>query len=204
MTEVTAQLRERKIEMYDCTLCRDNSPDAFDKACEIIDKAFPNAQKCKLLIDVDGSTYQAYTVNGAKITILDDYDVGAVYIQADIDLSYLSLKKTIIKEQLIEKLYEVFDDRDFVLGVISIVRKVPEMQEVLEYIEKNEEVTSSDVLGLALDINMKSPYCSKKYQATDRRVVFMNSMMRRNRDRRVNKDRFHVQNENKRTSKYPR
>ena len=31
-----------------------------------------------------------------------------------------------IKSQLTEKLYEVLDDRDFVLGVISIVREEPE------------------------------------------------------------------------------
>lgn len=42
-------------------------------------------------------------------------------------------------------------------------RKI-EMQEVLEYIEQNEEVTSSDVLQLALDINMKSLYCPKNIE----------------------------------------
>ena len=65
-------------------------------------------------------------------------------------------------------------------------RKI-EMHEVLEYIEQKEEVTSSDVLQLALDINMKSLYCPKKYRASDRRVVFMNNMMRRNHERRAKK-----------------
>ena len=71
---------------YDYTVYPDNSPRKFKETCSIIEKAYPKAIKNKLLIDVDGSTIQTYTENGKDIDIYDDYDVGAVYVQSEIDL----------------------------------------------------------------------------------------------------------------------
>ncbi len=47
---------------------------------------FPKASKEKLLIDVDGSTIQPYLDAGNYIVVYDDYDVGSVYVQSEIDL----------------------------------------------------------------------------------------------------------------------
>ena len=73
-------------EKYDYTVYPDNNPKKFKEICGIIEKAYPKAEKKKLLIDVDGSTIQTYTVQGKDIDIYDDYDVGAVYVQSEIDL----------------------------------------------------------------------------------------------------------------------
>lgn len=73
-------------EMFDYTIYKNNSADVFKKTCEEIEKAFPNAEKKKLLIDVDGSTIQTYTQDGKDIDVYDDYEVGAVYVKSEIEL----------------------------------------------------------------------------------------------------------------------
>ncbi len=62
--------------MYDYTVCRDNSPDVFIETCYQIEQAFPEAIRHKLLMDVDGSTIQVFTLDGKEIVVYDDYDIG--------------------------------------------------------------------------------------------------------------------------------
>ena len=71
---------------YDYTICKDNSPQRFREACARISGAFPEAQK-KLLIDVDGSTIQAFTADGLSIRVYDDYEIGAVFVTSDVNLA---------------------------------------------------------------------------------------------------------------------
>lgn len=71
---------------YDYTICRNNSPQVFIEACAQIETLFPNLEKKKLLIDVDGSTIQVYEKAEKKVVVYDDYDVGAVYALSDINL----------------------------------------------------------------------------------------------------------------------
>lgn len=73
--------------MFDYTIHNDNSVDEFKKACSEIEKAFPGAAKQKLLVDVDGSTIQTYTLDGKDIDVYDDYEVGAVYVKSEVELS---------------------------------------------------------------------------------------------------------------------
>lgn len=72
--------------MFDFTVYPDNSPEEFKKACGKIESLFPDAEKKKLLVDVDGSTIQTYVIDGKSIDIFDDYDVGAVYLKSELDL----------------------------------------------------------------------------------------------------------------------
>ena len=76
-----------KIYEYDYTVFKDNSPEVFEETCRKIEKVFPTADKKKLLVDVDGKTIQTYEYDKKIIDVFDDYDVGAVYIKSDIDLS---------------------------------------------------------------------------------------------------------------------
>lgn len=73
--------------MFDFTIYRDNSVSEFKRACEIFEKEFPQADKEKLLVDVDGTLIQSYQVAGKKTDIYDDYEVGAVYLKSELDLS---------------------------------------------------------------------------------------------------------------------
>ena len=72
---------------YDYTVAKDNSPDIFMEICQKIEQAYPSAVKEKLLVDVDGSTIQTFTLEDKIIDVFDDYDIGAVYVKSDIELS---------------------------------------------------------------------------------------------------------------------
>ncbi|MCD8090346.1 MAG: hypothetical protein LUD81_06960 [Clostridiales bacterium] len=75
--------------MYEYRVHTENSPKKFKEACKKIEENFPNTIKRKLLIDVDGSTIQTFTEGNKDIDVFDDYDVGAVYINSEIDLGEL-------------------------------------------------------------------------------------------------------------------
>ncbi len=60
-----------------------NSPDAFRMACMEFEKEYPTAKKNEMLVDVDGSTIQVYATDEGEMVIFDDYDVGAVFANAD-------------------------------------------------------------------------------------------------------------------------
>ena len=72
--------------MFDYTAHPDNSPEKFKMICSEIEKRIPDAMKKDLLVDVDGSTIQTYSLSGKDIDVYDDYDVGAVYVKSEIDL----------------------------------------------------------------------------------------------------------------------
>jgi hypothetical protein len=71
---------------YDISIYPDNSPREFKSACEKIEQAFPEFRKERLLVDVDGSTIQAYTREDQEIVVYDCYDVGAVFALSDVDI----------------------------------------------------------------------------------------------------------------------
>ena len=72
---------------FDYNVCKNNNPDEFIRICKLIEQGISSLKKEKLLVDVDGSTIQVYEKNGNEIIVYDDYDIGAVYIEADMDLS---------------------------------------------------------------------------------------------------------------------
>ena len=74
---------------YEYTIHPNNSPELFQSACALIDNNIKYTKKEELIVDVDGSTYQEYYIDNNKIVVFDDYDVGAVYVESDIDLSDL-------------------------------------------------------------------------------------------------------------------
>ncbi len=71
---------------YEYTVATENSPEMFRKACRIIESELRKAQKDDILTDVDGSTIQLYRIDGKEIAVYDDYDIGAVFVESDIDL----------------------------------------------------------------------------------------------------------------------
>lgn len=73
--------------MFDYNIFPENSSLYFKDACQKIEQSFPNAVKQNPLIDVDGSIIQTYSIDHQDIDIYDDYDVGAVYVKSEIDLS---------------------------------------------------------------------------------------------------------------------
>ena len=82
-------LIRRYIFMYDYNIWPENSPKKFKYVCKIIEKEFPGIEKENLLINVDGSTIQTYIQHGKIINVFDDYDIGAVFVESEIDLKFI-------------------------------------------------------------------------------------------------------------------
>jgi len=77
----------RKEYPYRKVLYKDNNPEGFVSFCEEFEKNHPEAQKKNILIDVDGTTIQRYLIEGERVTVYDDYDIGTVYVLSDIKIA---------------------------------------------------------------------------------------------------------------------
>lgn len=72
---------------FDYNIFPDNSPEVFKEACKKIEATLPPTfEKKKLLIDVDGSLIQVYSEEDKEVIVYDDYVIGAVYVNSDIEL----------------------------------------------------------------------------------------------------------------------
>ena len=74
--------------MFSYTIYNEANTEKFAVAMHAIED-FLSVKREKLLEDVDGSLYARYNFHGKKIELRSDYDVDAVYCDAEIDLSEL-------------------------------------------------------------------------------------------------------------------
>lgn len=74
---------------FDYTICQDNNPEEFVRICKLINTTYPEFKMNDLLVDADGSTIQIFENASSEVIIYDDYEIGAVFIKSDIDLSKL-------------------------------------------------------------------------------------------------------------------
>ncbi len=72
------------LHSYTTSLKADN--EEFNKICREIEKKVADVKKEKLLVDVDGTQIQIYIVGKNRITVKNDYEVDAVYVDSEIDL----------------------------------------------------------------------------------------------------------------------
>lgn len=75
--------------MFNYTVAKEADNKAFISACNKIEKQINSLKKEKLLVDVDGSLIQVYYCDNKKIKVLNDYEVDAVYIQSEKNISDL-------------------------------------------------------------------------------------------------------------------
>lgn len=75
--------------MFNYTVAKEADNTAFLNACAKIENEIKPLKKEKLLIDVDGSAIQVYYAENKKIKVLNDYEVDAVYVESDKELSNL-------------------------------------------------------------------------------------------------------------------
>lgn len=75
--------------MFGYTVSMTANEKTFQKICDIIENELSPITKGNYLVDVDGSLIQNYRVGCNKIIIHNDYDIDAVYVDSDIDLSKL-------------------------------------------------------------------------------------------------------------------
>lgn len=62
----------------------------FSDTCILIQDNVPDLVKAKPLTDVDGSLIQVYTQGTKEITVQNDYEVGAVYVDSEIEIPILN------------------------------------------------------------------------------------------------------------------
>lgn len=70
------------------SVCTVPDDDIFRKMCAKIEETIPDLEKEKLLEDVDGSMFQKYTSGEQTLIVKNSYEVGAVYIETDMDIDY--------------------------------------------------------------------------------------------------------------------
>ncbi len=62
------------------------------------------------------------------------------------------------KKILVEKLKAVYDDRDFILGVISAVRSLNGRKKIIDYIDNGTDVTDENIILLSLTLSEQEEY----------------------------------------------
>ena len=69
--------------MFNYNILPNTDEAVFEEVCNLIEKAMPKYKREKLLIDVDSSFIQVFANKKSKITVINDEDVGALYIISD-------------------------------------------------------------------------------------------------------------------------
>ncbi len=62
-------------------------------------------------------------------------------------------KLTETEKELVKKLRDIWNDKEFVIGVLSHLKDDKERGEIIEFIASNDNVKSEDVVLLSLDID---------------------------------------------------
>lgn len=62
-------------------------------------------------------------------------------------------KLTETEKELVEKLRAIWNDKEFVMGVLSHLKDDEEREEIIEFIGSNDDVVSEQITLLALDIS---------------------------------------------------
>lgn len=76
---------------YTTSLTANNTE--FKKTCAALEANVKDIEKGKLLVDVDGSMIQTYKAKSKTIKVYDDYEVDAVYVDSEFDLSNIIKSK---------------------------------------------------------------------------------------------------------------
>lgn len=61
-------------------------------------------------------------------------------------------KLTETEKELVKKLRAIWNDKEFVIGVLSHLKDDEERGEIIEFIDSNDDVKSEDAVLLSLDI----------------------------------------------------
>ena len=72
--------------MYQYTICNQPDEKIFRKQCRALEKHIPGLRLLENLQDVDGSLIRIYDKDGAKIKIMNHFDLGGIFIDSEIEL----------------------------------------------------------------------------------------------------------------------
>jgi len=77
--------------MYSYNVSKFYDTKAFLKACALIEAGVSGYRKRDLIVDVDGTLLQIYYTGQGEITVWNDYEVGAVFVDSEVNLDHLNL-----------------------------------------------------------------------------------------------------------------
>lgn len=72
--------------MFDYNICTKADRGIFLKQCKALEEHIPNLTKKELLVDVDSSEIQIYSLYGKKLIVYNSYYIDAVYIKSEFDI----------------------------------------------------------------------------------------------------------------------
>lgn len=71
---------------FEYTICTQPDEELFKKQCAAFEKKFPNLVKFIRLEDVDGSAWQTYHHEKGDFEVVNDCNIGCLYVESDFDL----------------------------------------------------------------------------------------------------------------------
>lgn len=72
--------------MFQYTVCNIPDHDVYCRQCRAIEKSVPGIKKVDEFRDVDDSYMSIYEKDGAKVRVCNDWVVGGVFVDSEIDL----------------------------------------------------------------------------------------------------------------------
>lgn len=72
--------------MFNYDICTQADKNVFLKQCKALEEHIPNLTKKELLVDVDGSEMQNYSLDGKKLIVYNSHYIDAVYIKSEFDI----------------------------------------------------------------------------------------------------------------------
>lgn len=55
-----------------------------------------------------------------------------------------------IRKELFDKLKNIYDNKDFVIGVLTIAQHPEDMKTIIDFIDAGEDVTPSNIIALSV------------------------------------------------------
>lgn len=73
--------------MYKYIICKFFSEKYFVLQCNALERHIPDLVESRYLGDVDGSAFKEYIHDKGKIKVINDYPVGAMWIESDFGIT---------------------------------------------------------------------------------------------------------------------
>ena|GEM_PF-237564 len=72
--------------MYKYNICTAADKEIFERQCRALEMHIPGMEKLKRLQDVDGTEIQNYLLRGKPISVHNDMQIDAVYIESGVNI----------------------------------------------------------------------------------------------------------------------
>lgn len=73
-------------KQFEYEICNQADEELFKKQCAAFEKKFQTLEKEALLEDVDGSAWQMYHHEKGDFEVVNDCNIGCLYVESDFDL----------------------------------------------------------------------------------------------------------------------